>query len=146
MTAAKGLRAARSITPAQTEIIHARVHCHESAQKTGKESVSAKTCKQSIRGVVVVYHTCPDVPLAGVVGGCSQTTPRSHQSSYVTVGPRAHVSNQRGCRSGGRTLPGLREQCLGLARRQRSILTLPQPHGHPGRYQTLLLLPCQKCQ
>ena len=87
MTAAKGLRAARSITPAQTEIIHARVHCHESAQKTGKESV--RTCKQSIRGVVVVYHTCPDVPLTGVVGGCSQTVHRSHLSSQVTVGLEA---------------------------------------------------------
>ena len=89
MTAAKGLRAARSITPAQTEIIHARVHCHESAQKTGKESASAKTCKQSIRGAVVVYHTCPDVPLTGVVGGCSQTVHRSHLSPRVTVGLEA---------------------------------------------------------
>ena len=81
--------------------------------------------------------------LAGAVDEGSRTALNSHQSSYVTVGPRAHVSDQRGCRSGGRTLPGLRGQCLGLARRQRSILARPQPHGHPGRYQTLLFLPCQ---
>ena len=99
MTAAKGLTAARSITPAQTEIIHASAHCHESTQKTGKESVSAKTCKQSIRGPVGVYHTYLDVPLTGVVGGRSQTAHHNHLSSHVSVGLEAAVTG------GGSHLP-----------------------------------------
>ena len=41
------------------------------------------------------------------VGGRSQTAGRSHLSCHVTVGPRAHVSNQQAIAAGAETLPGL---------------------------------------
>ena len=50
----------------------------------GGRSYDAGICKQSLRGAGVVHHTCPDVPLAGVVGGWSQTAHRAHLSSHVT--------------------------------------------------------------
>jgi hypothetical protein len=73
-------------------MIPARVDPRESMQKTGRGWVGAGSCKQSIRGAVGLYHTCPDVPLTGVVGGRSQTAHHSHLSSHVSVGLVAAVT------------------------------------------------------
>ena len=56
--AAKLLRSADITRPAQTEMIPLRVGSHERTQNGGQFIARAETCKQSFRGVVVVFLTC----------------------------------------------------------------------------------------
>ena len=101
--------------PTQTEMIQSRVQAHERAHEAEHFPSRAETCKQSFCGAVVVYYTCPDVPLTGVVGGRTQPAPLRVQASQIPLRVQAS-QGQRARRQEGADLAG-RQKCrqtLGL--------------------------------
>ena len=85
-------RSADITRPAQTEMIPLRVETHERTQNGGQFIPRATTCKQSFRGVGLMFLTYGwDILAAAVVQG-SQTAHRSHLSSHATVGLEATVT------------------------------------------------------
>ena len=56
-TTAKHLSSAKSVGPAQTEMIPFRVEAHETVHEAVEEKCGAGTCEQSFRGAVLVQST-----------------------------------------------------------------------------------------
>ena len=75
----------------------------------------AETYKQSFCGAVLVYYTCPDVPLTGVVGGRTQPAPLRVQAPQIPLRVQAS-QGQQARRQEGADLAGRHKcrQTLGL--------------------------------
>jgi hypothetical protein len=50
------LRSAGGLSPAQTEMIPFRVEAHETVHESVEEKCGAETCKQSLRGALLVRN------------------------------------------------------------------------------------------
>ena len=51
------LRSAGGLSPAQTEMIPFRVEAHKTVHESVEEKCGAETCKQRLRGAVLVRNT-----------------------------------------------------------------------------------------